>query len=228
MGRYASREEEVDRLLRSQVFVDLYGVVRQGLRASVESYSIKRLEPLYGFERSVSPQAANHALAKVQACLELDDAATISDEDRGVVTAYNQDDCVSTLRLRDWLESRRSELVASGTDVPRPEPVDGAAPESVAAWLALITPVMDRLLDGVPVDPEERSAEQHGRWLLAQMLDWHRREEKAVWWEFFRLADLAAEDLLEDRAGFSGLRLVETVGGTAKCPIHRYAFWTPH
>ena len=87
MGRYASREEEVDRLLRSQVFVDLYGVVRQGLRASVESYSIKRLEPLYGFERSVPLQAANHALAKVQACLELDAAATISDADRGVVTA---------------------------------------------------------------------------------------------------------------------------------------------
>lgn len=224
MGRFASREEEVDRLLRSQVFVDLYGVVKQSLRASVESYSIKRLEPLYAFERTVPLHAANHALAKVQACLELGDAATISDDDRGVVTAYNRDDCVSTLHLRDWLEDRRSELLASGADVPRPEPVDGAAPESVAAWLALITPVMDRLLDGVPADPEDRSAEQHGRWLLAQMLDWHRREEKAVWWEFFRLADLAAEDLLEDRAGFSGLRLVETVGGTAKCPIHRYAF----
>ena len=224
MGRYASREEEVDRLLRSQVFVDLYGVVKQSLRASVESYSIKRLEPLYGFERTVSLHTANQALAKVQACLELDDAATISDDDRGVVTAYNRDDCVSTLRLRDWLEDRRSELVASGAEVPRPEPVDGAAPESVAAWLALITPVMDRLLDGVPAGPEDRSAEQHGRWLLAQMLDWHRREEKAVWWEFFRLADLAAEELLEDRAGFSGLRLIETVGGTAKCPIHRYAF----
>lgn len=224
MGRYATREEEVDRLLRSQVFVDLYGVVRQALRASVESYSIKRLEPLYGFERGVALPLANHALAKVQACLELEDTTTISEEDRDVVTAYNRDDCVSTLRLRDWLEERRSELVAAGTAVPRPEPVDGTTPESVAAWLAQITPVMDRLLEGVPVAPEDRTVEQHGRWLLAQMLDWHRREEKAVWWEFFRLAALAAEDLLEERAGFSGLSLLDTVGGTAKCPIHRYAF----
>ena len=37
MSRYATREEEVDRLLRARVFVDLHRVVRQGLRASVES-----------------------------------------------------------------------------------------------------------------------------------------------------------------------------------------------
>ena len=33
---------EADRLLRGRVFVDLHRVVRQGMRASVESYSIKR------------------------------------------------------------------------------------------------------------------------------------------------------------------------------------------
>lgn len=43
MGRYASREEEIDQLLRNLVFVDLYSVIRNALRASVESYSIKRL-----------------------------------------------------------------------------------------------------------------------------------------------------------------------------------------
>ncbi len=43
MGRYATRENELDRLLRSELFVDLYAVVRHGVRASVESYSIKKL-----------------------------------------------------------------------------------------------------------------------------------------------------------------------------------------
>ena len=52
MGRHATREEEVDRLLRGGVLVDLFRAVRQGLRASVESYSIKRIEPLYDFERA--------------------------------------------------------------------------------------------------------------------------------------------------------------------------------
>jgi predicted RecB family nuclease len=44
MGRYATREEELDRMLRARLFVDLYQIVRHGLLASVESYSIKRLE----------------------------------------------------------------------------------------------------------------------------------------------------------------------------------------
>ena len=48
MGRYATREDEIDRFLRSEIFVDLYAVVRHAIRASVESYSIKKLEALYG------------------------------------------------------------------------------------------------------------------------------------------------------------------------------------
>jgi len=55
----------------------------------------------------------------------------------------------------------------------------------------------------VPADQLECSEEQQARWILASILDWHRREEKAVWWELFRLADLSAEDLLDDRAGLS-------------------------
>ena len=44
MGRYGTREEEVDDLLRRGVLVDLLRAVRQSLRASVESYSIKKME----------------------------------------------------------------------------------------------------------------------------------------------------------------------------------------
>src|SRR5207248_9897763 len=81
-----------------------------------------------------------------------------------------------------------------------------------------------RLTEGVPADVEERTAEQHARWLLAYSLDFHRREDKALWWEYFRLSDLTADELLDERAALSGLTFVETVGGTAKAPVHRYSF----
>ena len=71
MSRYATREDEVDRLLRGRVFVDLHRVVRQGLRASVESYSIKKLEPFYGFARAVDLTTATRALIQVEVRLEL-------------------------------------------------------------------------------------------------------------------------------------------------------------
>jgi uncharacterized protein len=224
MGRYATREEEIDRMLRAGLFVDLYQIVRHGLRASVESYSIKRLEPFYGFQRTTPLADANVALANLQANLELSDVPSISGEAKAAVRAYNEDDCRSAAALRDWLEAQRSKLIADGIHVPRPQPGDGAPNEKITDWLIKINALIERLTADVPVAPEERNEEQQARWILANVLDWHRREEKAVWWEYFRLADLSAEDLIEERAGLSGLVIVGVVGGTAKAPIHRYRF----
>ena len=114
MGRYVTREDEIDRMLRAGVFVDLYAVVRHAIRASVESYSIKKLEPLYDFQRTVGLPDAGAVLAKVQASLELGDFDGIGAEERAAVAGYNRDDCLSAWRLRDWLEKVRSELVAAG------------------------------------------------------------------------------------------------------------------
>ena len=66
--------------------------------------------------------------------------------------------------------------------------------------------------------------EQHARWLLANSLDWHRRERKARSWEFFRLRDLAADELFDERAGLSGLIFDGAAGGTARAPVDRYSF----
>jgi uncharacterized protein len=224
MGRYATREEEIDRMLRAGLFVDLYHIVRHCLLASVESYSIKRLEPFYGFERIMPLSDANVALADVQANLELDDVPSISEEAKAAVRAYNEDDCRSTLALRDWLEVQRAKLISDGADVPRPQPGDGAPTEKITDWLIKINALIGRLTADIPADPTERNDEQQARWILANVVDWHRREEKAIWWEYFRLRDLSAEELVEERAGLSGLVFVDTVGGTAKAPIHRYRF----
>ena len=134
MGRYVTREDEVDRMLRGRVFVDLYAVVRHAIRASVESYSIKKLEPLYDFQRTVGLPDAAAVLAKVQASLELGDFDGIGAEERTAVAGYNRDDCLSAWRLRDWLEKVRSELVAVGKTIYRPAPQSGEAGEDLTAW----------------------------------------------------------------------------------------------
>lgn len=224
MGRYATREDELDRILRGLLMVDLLSVVRHSIRAGVESYSIKRLEPLYAFERRTDLPDANLALTRLQTALELGDLDDIREEERAVVESYNRDDCLSTRHLHLWLEQLRSEAIAAGTEIERPTPGDGSPSEKVAEWLARITPLLVALTANVPADPAERTPEQHGRWLLGHLLEFHRREEKANWWEFFRLRDLDAEELVDEKAGLSGLTLQATVGGTAKCPIHRYAF----
>ena len=51
-GRYATRETELDTILRAELFVDLHTIVRHSLRASVETYSLKDLEQFYGLARA--------------------------------------------------------------------------------------------------------------------------------------------------------------------------------
>jgi len=227
MGRYATREDEMDRLLRARVFVDLHGITRQSLRASVEKYSLKDLEAHFGFERKTDLRDARRSLRQLECALELgelDDMNRDSPEARNTVEAYNREDCVSTFHLRNWLETLRNELVREGNSISRPPIERGDPSEAVDERRKRTLALASRLLTNIPEDPAERNRAQQAQWLLAHMLEWHRREEKAPWWEYFRLRDLTDEERLEERACLSGLEFVERVGGTLKCPIDRYRF----
>jgi predicted RecB family nuclease len=224
MGRYASREEEIDRMLRGGLFVDLYQVVRHAIRASVESYSIKELERFFGFDRTTKLTDASRALANIQTALELGDPESVTTELKETVTGYNRDDCFSAKALRDWLEIIRADLIAKGTAIDRPLPPDMEISEDLTAWQKRVEELVGRLTADIPIDVAERSREQQASWILAHTLDWHRREEKTVWWEYFRLSGLSNDDLFDERAALSGLAFVGNVGGTAKAPIHRYRF----
>jgi uncharacterized protein len=224
MGRYATREEDIDRMLRGRLFVDLYQIVRHAIRASVESYSIKELERLFGFVRATKLEDAGRALATVQMSLEFKDAAAITAGLKETVSGYNRDDCVSARGLRDWLEQVREELVATGTPIDRPPPPTDEPSQDLSARQVRIEKLVKRLTGDVPADIQERNADQQARWILAHTLDWHRREEKAVWWEYFRLSGLSSEDLFDERAALSGLTFVANAGGTMRAPVHRYRF----
>jgi RNase_H superfamily len=145
MGRFATREDEVDDLFRLGVFVDLYRVVRQGVRAGVESYSIKRLEPLCGNDRRVDLEDATVSLIALEAALE-DGTAAGDLEQQRVVAGYNEDDCRATLALRDWLEERCAELAERlGEDLPWPvfeeNPGTAEDPETARIRSALLADV---------------------------------------------------------------------------------------
>jgi uncharacterized protein len=124
MGRYATRGEELDRLLRAERFVDLFAVVRQALRAGVESYSIKQLEQFYGFTREVALHDAGTHLQAIELALESGAPTAIPEDVRAAVQGYNRDDCHSTEALRDWLETLRNKAMLDGADIQRPVPKD--------------------------------------------------------------------------------------------------------
>ena len=224
MSRYATREEEVDKLLRGRVFVDLYRVVRQGLRASVESYSIKKLEPFYGFARDVDLGEATRALIALEVRLESGNGAGVPDKLRAEIEGYNRDDCLSTLRLADWLEACRTELEPrTGEPVPRPAPRDEER-EQERESAAEVQAVFDALVAGLPEDEEALDDEQRARRLLAYLLEFHRREDKSTWWEFFDRCGMGPEEFVEHRATLGGLTGAGEAGQVKRSVIHRYRF----
>ena len=225
MGMYATREDEVDRLLRAGTLVDLHQAFKQGVRASVEEYSLKKIEAFYGFARKTPLDESRAAMRYVEHRLELErDLENMPDETRKTMEGYNSEDCFSAAALRDWLEIERKKLVARGMNVPRLADRDENASEELDERQKRIAALVEKLTEGIPADSSARGEEQQARWLLAQLLDWHRRENKATYWEGYRLAELDDEDLLEERSGLAGLKFVERLLVDRNIPVDRYSF----
>ncbi len=224
MGRYATREDEIDRMLRARLFVDLHTICKQAMRAGVEEYSLKTVEVFHHFERRTPLEEAREAMRYVEHWLELEWADPLPENVRDTMAGYNEDDCRSTASLRDWLEDERRRLEAEGTPIPRPAIGDGAPSEELDERQKNVAVLVERLVQGIPIDSAERSEEEAARWILAQLLDWHRRENKATWWEGFRLAELDDDELLDERVGLAGLRFVQQMAVVRQIPVDRYRF----
>ncbi|HEV8403240.1 MAG TPA: TM0106 family RecB-like putative nuclease [Candidatus Limnocylindrales bacterium] len=212
MGRYGTRETEVDQLLRKGVLVDLLRVVRQSLRASVESYSIKKMEAFYGFEREIDLRDAGSSIVAFEQWLELGDGERPQSDQLERIEVYNRDDVVSNLRLRGWLETLRLEFTAeTGLAVPRPVERTAELPAEVTESEARVQALVERLAGPtvVPTDPALRTPGQQATWLLGQLLGWHRREDKSMWWEFHRQLELTPEQLVDED---DPIGLLEPVG----------------
>jgi predicted RecB family nuclease len=225
MGRHATRGMELDRFLRAERFIDLHAVVKRGLRASVEKYSIKDLEPFFGYKRILPLPEATAALRRVEAALELGEAGSVSDEDLASVAEYNREDCEATWKLRDWLEERRVEAENQGQVVLRPEVKSGDASDDIEERDANIQAVFERLVGDLPEDREAWNEDEQAVWLLAHQLEYYVRETKCALWEYFRIHDLEHAELHDEQKAVAGLEFVgEVEGGTARCPAHRYRF----
>lgn len=179
---YETHEQELDDLLRSGVFVDLYATVRGAIRISQPSYSIKKLEPLYMPAREGDVQSGDVSIAEYReytAMVEEGDDAGAGERLRALAE-YNKDDCVSTLLLRDWLLARASDAGVEPEAVSIKQEGD-VAEEHEVLHSALVSHVGD-------ATDVERTAEQQAFAMLANALGYFRREELPWWWgHFYRL-----------------------------------------
>lgn len=192
--RYATMEAELDQLLRERRFVDLYRVVVQALRASTESYSLKDLEALYWRERTGDVRTASDSIVEYERwCVTKDQAILDS------IASYNQDDCISTAQLRDWLEGLRPsgvnlEIVDDTAAEKREQSVERAQLEARKQALAASV-----------------RASGHGnarvRDIIAELLWFHQRSQKPGWWALFERQAWSEDELVEDAESLGGIQL---------------------
>jgi len=180
MGECGTREDEIDDLLRSGVFVDLFKVVRQALRHSHPKYSLKNVETFF-MTREAELRAGDDSIVAYENWLETRDAQLREIEE------YNAEDCKATRELRDWLLGLRP------GDIAWPEPPQvRETPEQAAETADLQARLLSR---------DDRIA-----WLAGQLLDYHRREAKPLWWAFYDRKGRTPAELTEfDNEAIGGI-----------------------
>jgi uncharacterized protein len=223
--QYGTRELEVDELLRNEVLVDLYAIVRQGMQIGEESYSLKKLERHHGFvrhERRV--REGGGSIVAYETWLETGDSELLE-----AIRAYNAEDCDSARALRDWLVAQivpeaESKFGVDFADLREPEPEE--APQA-PKWLPEVLDLVGRLTAGLQATGEHDTPAEAERRLLAQLLLYHYRENKPAWWRFFDLRGTPVEELIDDRDAIAGLARDESVSPTPVSNSLDYRFTFP-
>jgi uncharacterized protein len=183
MGKYATRENAVDDLLRGDVFVDLYAVTKNGVAIGTRNYSLKDIEVLFSPARTALVTSAASSVVEYNNWLGSGEppdwrASPILK----AIRDYNREDCENTWRLATWLRARQHE--AGVVYIPQP------APESEE-------PLEQRPEDQLAEQMLASATDDETR-LVAWLLGYHRREDKPMWWRFFDRFESSAEELYED------------------------------
>lgn len=194
MSLHGVCEAEVDNLLRQEKLVDLYKVVREGIRISEPSYSIKNVEHFYLDARTGEVKDAGASIVFYERWKETGDERLLEE-----IASYNKDDVVSTHGLRQWLLKIRPK------DVPWAKDLSGATAASGQRGIDELNETEKKLAEyrkkltaDLPVDRDAWETAHFMKELTYQLLDFHRRSDKPVWWALFDRREMTHDELMED------------------------------
>ncbi|WP_447965011.1 TM0106 family RecB-like putative nuclease [Nitrospira sp. Ecomares 2.1] len=211
--RHDTRQDEVDALLRNEVFVDLFQIVRHGLRLGENSYSLKTVERLYRPKRATEVATAADSIVQYARWIE---SQQPDDWNRSPILKdirdYNQDDCASTAELLEWL---RKVIVEHQITVvnQNPDPAPSAPKELPPEVVARLETAAQLRTQGDAISL-----------ILADVIDFHRREEKPMWWRMFDRATATPEELRDDPACLEGISAVGTPVPEKLSLVQEYRF----
>jgi uncharacterized protein len=212
---HGTREDAVDDLLRGEVLVDLYAVVKSALAQSQDGYSIKKLEIFYGFVREADVRKGDESIVAFEEYLLDRDPARKRD-----IIRYNEEDCISTRRLHEWLLKLREEAESRyALPIPFRAQRDPKLPSEAERQAEAERDELQRaLLAGAELGSP--------RALLAHLLAYHRREDKPVWWALFDRYERDSDFIDDDTEALGGLELDPEIAPFKGRPSERNLTYT--
>lgn len=189
-NKYSCKISEVDALLRNDVLVDLYKVVKEGVRVGSRSYSIKKLEPLYGFERKSEVSNAGDSVTHFHSYCDLKmSEPKLAERLLEEIVEYNKEDVESTLYLLEWLseQKRKSKIKYAPSDFAKDEIEDAKDWETAGEDLVANQPKWIK-------SDEDRRVNQ----VIAGIVGYFHREDRPVWWAYYNREDTSPEELYAD------------------------------
>ena len=95
-----------DDLLRKEKYVDLFSIVSQSIRTSERDLSLKSIEKFYNFKRKADIVKADDSVIKYDNWI-----ATKNEKYKQDIINYNEEDCISTYLLREFLVKNKPENI---------------------------------------------------------------------------------------------------------------------
>lgn len=202
MQRHGVCEKEVDQLLRNEVFVDLYQMVKNALLLGEPRYSIKNVEHLYRPKRATDVANGGDSVVVYERWrTEFRSAspglipnrdAWKNSKDLSDIRDYNKDDCDSTQELVVWLREQQAKHQIAYTG--KLEIVEAPASDALTNLIAL----RDALLAKAKTENEAALGSGKVTETLAWLLEFHRRESKPVFWRLFDRKSQSEDELFDD------------------------------
>lgn len=202
-AKYNIKIKALDDLLRLGKFVDLYKVVREGIQVSEDSYSLKNLEKFYDFNRLGDVLTAEESIdSYIKYTISKD--KKILDE----IVSYNEQDCLSTLKLRDWLLEKRPDnskwFVAEKEEIEKLE------------WEEKIIDYEKKI--------NKTKLDENLKIILSNILGFHRRENRPVWRALIARRSLTIDELIDDPESIGELTMIEKPYQLRKSYVYTYKF----
>ena len=215
--------------------MDLYPIVRNGLLIGAPSYSIKKVERLYGEARAEEIENAAESVVQYAEWRKsgqpaLPGAGAGESSLLQKLEIYNTKDCQVTEGLHRFLLNLpemeafpfRPNRWGSAAVEQQQEDTTSYEKDLELAARHLLEELPEAIED--PEAPGPRGLSWRLQRLLAQLIDFHEREGKVEWWEFFHRLQITSEEREDDSEVIARARLESVDPLTKQSNGYRYRF----